>query len=321
MRYVPAVEYIMLQIDYVISDSSNRYAFVSDLSNWNNAVFPARRKEWIKRTGKLTPTDAFMLERFGAIHKASDPLFFLTFSDSRYPDPWRMVGKKIGPQKTRELKNILDYFATRFQRIWETEKPKLERLRKIFIQKDIAATSTVKSIACLCGIKEKKPQRITCLLGMSAASVPDCNGWTSGNNIVLECSGWPAKRMKEIYQEIIPHELFHILLRNNGRLLKNLRELAAENESLLAKINFEGYSSRMAFEEITLSSFIPEGYLIHKKINPARRKLKDFQAVRKRFAYLLRDEAKKYVTTGKPIDKAYLGKAMSEIKGANVILF
>jgi hypothetical protein len=307
----------MPQIDYVVSNLSNRYAFVSDLSNWNNAVFPTRRKEWIKRTGKLTPTDISMLKKFSVVHKTSDPLLFLLFSDPRYPDPWRAVSGKIGSQKTQELGNIIEYFDARFQRIWKTEKPRLERLRKIFIQKDIAATTIVKGITRLCGIKERNTERITCLLGVSASSVPDCNGWTSGNVIVLECSGWPAKRMKEIYKEIIPHELFHILLRNNNRLLKNLRELAAENESSLAKINFEGYSSRMAFEEIILSSFIPEGYLIHKKIELPRRKPKDFQAVRRQFAYLLRDEAKKYVIAKKPIDKAYLEKVMSEIKGAN----
>ena len=156
---------------------------------------------------------------------------------------------------------------------------------------------------------------------MSASSVPDCNGWTSGNSIVLECSGWPVKRTQEIYQEITPHELFHILLRNNGRLLKNLRELAAENELALAKINLEGYSSRMAFEEIILSSFIPEGYLIHKKIEPPQKKPKDFQAIRQQFAYLLQDEAKKYVAARKSIDEAYLEKAMSEIKFVNALDF
>ena len=307
----------MLQIDYIISDISNRYAFVSDLSNWNNAVFPMRRKEWIKRTGKLKSGDLLVLEKFSAIHKTSDPLLFLVFFDPRYPDPWKIVTKKIGSQKAEELNDTLDHFNARFQEVWKTEKPKLERLRKRFIQKDIAATPTVQNITSLCGIKGKSAQRITCLLGMSASSVPDCNGWTSGNNIILECSGWPAKRMKEIHQEVIPHELFHILLRSNSRLLKNLRELAAENEPSLAKINFEGYPSRMAFEEIILSSFIPEGYLIHRKIEILGKKPKDFQMVRRQFAYLLRDEAKKYVIAGKPIDRAYLERAMEEIKGAN----
>jgi len=85
----------------------------------------------------------------------------------------------------------------------------------------------------------------------------------------------------------------------------------------LTKINFEGYSSRMAFAESDNSSFIPEGYLTHKKLEPPRRKPKDFQAIRQQFAFLLQGEAKKYVTERKPIDKAYLEKAMSEIKGAN----
>ena len=307
----------MLQIGYEISDISNRYAFVSDLSNWNGAVFQPRRKEWIRRTGKLISADILMLKKFGEIHKASDPLLFLIFFDPRYPDPWRMVGKKIGPRKTKELKNILDYFHPRFQKIWKIERPKLERSRKKFTSKNVATTSTVKKVMRLCGIKEKNTHRISCLLGMSASSVPDCNGWTSGDVIVLECSGWPAKRTKEIYQEIVPHELFHILLLNNNRLLKDLRELAAENESSLAKINFEGYSFRMAFEEIILSSFIPEGYLIHKRISPPRRKPKDFQAVRQQFAYLLQDEAKKYVVAQKPIDKDYLENAMGEIKRAD----
>ena len=308
---------IQVDLDYRISDISNRYSFVSDLSNWNNAVFPKRRKEWIKRTGKLTSDDLLFLEKFSAIHRTSDPLLFLIFFDPQYPDPWQMIAKKIGTQKEEELKDILDYFDVRFQKIWRTEKPKLEKLRRRFIRRDISATATVKNIVRLCGIKGKSTQRIACFLGMSALSVPDCNGWTSDNNIVLECSGWPVKRTKEIYQEIIPHELFHILLRNNNRLLKKLRELAAENEPSLAKINFEGYSSRMAFEEIILSSFIPEGYLIHKRIEPLDKKPKDFQMVRQKFAYLLRDEAKKYVTAGKSIDRAYLERVMREIKGAN----
>lgn len=307
----------MIRIDYLISETSNRYSFVSDLSNWNNTVFPARRKEWIKRTGKLTRDDLLALKKFSTLHKTSDPLLFLLFFDSRYSNPWKMVSKKIGYQKEKELKNILDYFDARFQKLWKVEKPKLETFRIKFMRSNISTGTTIKNIARLCGIKGKRMQRIACFLGMGASSVPDANGWTSDNTIVLECSGWPVKRTKEIHQEIIPHELFHILLRNNNRLLKKLRELAAENEPSLAKINFEGYSSRMAFEEIILSSFIPEGYLIHKKIKPLGRKPKDFQMVRRQFAYLFRDEAKKYVTAEKSIDETYLERAMKEIKGAN----
>lgn len=73
----------------------------------------------------------------------------------------------------------------------------------------------------------------------------------------------------------------------------------------------------MVLEEIVLSSFIPEGYLIHKKVEPPRQGQKDFQAVRQHFAYLLQDEAKKYVTAGKSIGKAYLEKVMGEIDTAS----
>ena len=108
----------MLQIGYAISEISNRYAFVSDLSNWNGAVFPSRRKEWIRRTGKLMAADTFMLKKFGAIHKTADPLLFLVFFDPRYSDPWQKVSEKIGPQKTKELKKALDHFDARFLKIW-----------------------------------------------------------------------------------------------------------------------------------------------------------------------------------------------------------
>jgi hypothetical protein len=301
------------KLSYILSESSNLYSFVSDLSNWNSSVFPLRRKEWIRRTGKLTRKDSEMLKRFGAIHAASDPLLFLLFFDPHHADPLRALDKKIGKKKTSEIREILEYFHVRFYKLWPTEKAKLERMRKMLMREKIGEKSTVKSIMRLCGVKKIKDEQIFCYLNMSASSVPDCNGWTSDNVIVLECSGWPMRQFREIHREIIPHELFHILLRDNKRLLQNVRRIAAANESPLSKINFEHWSSRMVFEEIVISSFIPEGYLIHARPNRPKGKPRDFQSVRKRFAYLLRAQAMQYVTSQKAIDPHYLNGVMDQI--------
>lgn len=305
-----------INITYEISELSNLYAFVSDLSNWNLATFPARQKEWIQRTGRLTRKDIEMLKTFSDIHKSSNPLLFLLFFDSIYTDPLKILNRKIGKEKAAEIKNILDYFGPRFQKIWKAEKEKLEHTQKKFIHKDIGKKSIIKNIGRLCGLKNEIKSQITCYLGMSASTVSDCNGWTSNNVVVLECSGWPTKRLKEIYQEILPHELFHILLRNNKKILRGIQEIAATNEQLLSDINFEHWKPRMVLEELIISSFVPEGYLVHKRLNRPKKNPRDFQSVREQFAYLLSAQAKQYVLFKKEIDTKYLESAICKIKKA-----
>jgi hypothetical protein len=305
-----------IDITYETSELSNLYAFVSDLSNWNLSVFPARRKEWIQRTGRLTRKDSGILKKFSDIHKTSNPLLFLLFFDPTYANPLKILNRKIGKEKAVEIKNILDYFNPRFQKIWKVEKVKLEHIQKKLEREDIGKKSIVKDIAILCGLKKGAENKITCYLGISASTIPDCNGWTSNNIFVLECSGWPIKRLKEICQEMLPHELFHILLRNNKRLLRSIQEIAAINEQLLSDINFEHWKPRMVFEELIISSFVPEGYLIHKQQNRPKKNPRDFQSVREQFAYLLRAQAKQYVLSKKEIDIEYLENAIREIKRA-----
>jgi hypothetical protein len=72
----------------------------------------------------------------------------------------------------------------------------------------------------------------------------------------------------------------------------------------------------MVFEELIISSFVPEGYLIHKQQNRPKKNPRDFQSVREQFAYLLRAQAKQYVLSKKEIDIEYLENAIREIKRA-----
>jgi hypothetical protein len=74
----------------------------------------------------------------------------------------------------------------------------------------------------------------------------------------------------------------------------------------------------MVLEELIVSSFVPEGYLIHKRPDQPKKDPQDFQSVREQFAHLLRAQAKQYVLSKKEIDTKYLENIIREIKRAGL---
>lgn len=300
-----------INIEYKISELSNLYSFVGDLSQWSPSIFPLRKKEWIERTGALTKSDYQILNEFKKIH-IENQLLFLNFFDPKCQIPWNCIENKTGKNKSAKLKNILEYFQPRFNKIWPEEKTKLQMLKTGLEKKFNSRSKAPRKIISLCNFKEDEIN-ITSYLILSASSHPDCNCWTSENVITLECSGWPRKRFNEISDEIIPHELFHILLRKNKPLISKIRTATNENTSLLSKINLEKWKASMVLEELIISSFIPEGYLTRK--TPKKPSgIKDFQSIREEFAYLLHDKAKEYVRFQKKIDQNYIDSVIDKLK-------
>jgi len=115
----------------------------------------------------------------------------------------------------------------------------------------------------------------------------------------------------------MPHEFFHILISKNKKIKKEISMMVTKEKERINNVNKNfGLSNQMFLEELVLSSFIPEGYLLEKysKIN-INKNYKDninskdkLRVLRLYIADKMRDVAKEYVEDNKVIDKNYIEK-------------
>ena len=65
-----------MRFNIKINKLANHYLFVSELSQWNELIcHPQRKKEWIKKTGRLSTKEKVALENFSKILKEAKKLF------------------------------------------------------------------------------------------------------------------------------------------------------------------------------------------------------------------------------------------------------
>lgn len=117
---------------------------------------------------------------------------------------------------------------------------------------------------------------------------------------------------------ILAHEYFHLILKQNKKLVLQINQTVEENSSLFKKISGEGISDKMFFEELLISSFIPEGYLSEKYLNfkvaTDISNPEDLLDWRRLVAFKMCQTAKEYTNDGRQIDKEYLERLIEVIK-------
>ena len=304
----------MLNLNIKISKFSNLYSFVSDLSQWGDyKYFEYRKKEWIRKTGKLSKKENNLLLRFKNIQEKSNEhieLFFIFEKESE-------IKKKLKHVLSREdlgcIFYILSCFENRFNVIWENIEKKLLWTKERIEKKNI--DPVIVDIFSLCDINKKDRLKVDINLLISGFS--DLHGWVSGSDIAMECSGWRKKDINELINTIMPHEFFHILISKNKKIKKEISMMVTKEKERINNVNKNfGLSNQMFLEELVLSSFIPEGYLLEKysKIN-INKNYKDninskdkLRVLRLYIADKMRDVAKEYVEDNKVIDKNYIEK-------------
>ena len=304
----------------------NLYSFISHLSQWNELVcIPQRKKEWLKKTGKLTNAEKQALSEFSEIFQKAqsnlEPIFL--FNDEQ--EIWPNLIKKVGNQKTLRTQAIFKILEKKFGLIWQTENKKLKVIRESFESNEAKVKSNLLVIEKLCGLaKNQLPSQIELKLLLSSNQKEECQGWSFKEVVVLECSGWPITKINYLISNIFLHECFHIFLQKNQKLLSEIRSVVKDNQQLINKVKLKNWPAEVVFKEALISSFLPEGYLAEKflKINPikiaqdklASKKLDNFSRLRFFCALNLYPLAKEYCEQNKQIDKHYLEKAISCLK-------
>ncbi|MFH1551388.1 MAG: hypothetical protein ABIC36_00735 [bacterium] len=313
-----------MKIKIIKSELANLYLFISNLSQWNELVcIPKRKREWIKQIGKLKDEEKNLLEEFAKILQESndnlEPIFL--FSEPKMV--WLLLTKNIGKNKTRQIRLIFDFFKVKFKEIWSKDKIKINRIATAFEKKNSEIKKNLKIISGICGFKQERANdEIQVKLLLSAAN--ECQGWSFGDSVVLECSGWDFKKIDYLLNNIFLHECFHIILKKNKNLFSKFSEIIKNNRGLVKRFDFEIWGPKIIFEEILISSFLPEGYLGEvilgldiRKI--AKQKIKDKKIdnlEKLRYFCALRnyDTAKEYIDKEKVLDKSYFLKIIDCFK-------
>lgn len=315
-----------MKFDIKYSKISNLYSFISNLSQWNELVcIPQRKKKWLKKTGKLTLIEKKTLKKFCQIFQKTKFNLEIIFLFGETKKIWQTLVKKIGRRKTLEIQKILKILENKFKLIWPIENKKLKVIARSFRGKISRINSNLKIIQKVCGLTYKQlPKKVKLRLFLSSNDREDCQSWYFNETIILECSGWPVKKLDYLINNIFLHECFHLFFQKNKKLFSKSKIIVRKNRKLIDKVGLKNWPAEVIFQEALISSFLPEGYLAEKflKINSiklarqklAKKKLDKFSRLRFFCALNLYPLSKKYVEQNKPLDEFYLEKVIDCLK-------
>lgn len=296
---------------------SNLYSFLSHLSQWNELVcVPSRKREWLRRTGILLPYEQQALLRFSKIlQEAKNNLepIFLFGSPKKI---WTLVSQEVGFKNAKDLQKVFNLFKNRFEKIWEIDEKRLKRITQKFRERIQEINEHAYFIERLCGVMNAQRDYLVEFRPLLSSSKTDEYwAWSLDNTIVLECSGYPLKKIDELIFNIFLHEYFHICFQKNKSIHSRFRSMIKKQATHIQHPQLKQYTTKLIFEEALISSFLPEGYFGAKNLNlncraTAQKELKKknnntFTKLRYFCALKMYDLAKSYIEKGMVLDEIY----------------
>lgn len=309
-----------MKLKLQISKIKNMYSFISNLSQWNDLFcVKQRKKEWLAKTWPLSDIEKKSLRLFAKILRETDfdiENLFLFENDKKI---WSGLSEQIDAKQTQQLKIIFKTFEHRFEKVWKQNIKKINLIKKGISKKTEIINKNIKIIDTLCDLpsKDLSPDIIVYIL-LSSNVKEEIQGRAAGNAIALECSGWPIAKIDYLINNILLHEIFHILFKRNKHLFKKFNKIIEKNTPLLEKSKLYIWPPKIILEETLVSSFAPEGYLSEKnlKINIikeakkelAKKRIDAMTHLRNFAAIRMRDYAKDYVDNQKLLDFFFFEK-------------
>lgn len=233
------------------------------------------------------------------------------------------LSKSVGKQNADNLKRSLSPLRQTFATRWGTTSRQLILWKKYFQRNNALLLHSVSEIKKLNGVKNLTLSRIPIYL----ISIPMDEGkeinawfsWTSAKSfIVVEIpEGLPVAE-NLFHMSVLGHEFFHLIIRRNTKLFSKIDIIAQKDKTLLVRLS-DGMPPRLFFEELLVSSFLPEGYLGERDfgIKQAVRihRPKDLLGWRRSVACAMREKAKDRLEHAKIIDDKYFGSIIRALRG------
>lgn len=308
----------MINLEFKINRSANKFFFISNLSEWHFSCMPEYNRIWIKETGELNFIEKKLLKNFTKISKKYGfenkfclGLPFIIFSAKKALENTK---ENIKQEEFFILEKTFSAFEKRFSKIWKKEKIKLIESRKL-LQKQLPNMDFQKFILDIETFFEKKLNLKN--FNVRLLACPEEAGSMGGTaldkkNISIEVSRQNAAKD---YMQIIMHEIIHLLADEKIREVLLKAEIK-QNKKIAGRNIFE------TLNEMIISSLMP-GYLSEKyfKIDFGKEALnqikffKNFSDDSEKWAYLENTVihksykiAKNYIDNKKVLDQKYIAE-------------
>lgn len=313
-----------------ISQPFNEWLFVAQLCSIRSSDWLCERQsEWLEQSGgTLNEQERSLCDALGKLHKRHDSSFveiiFLEHSDDELQ---RRLESEYGNNDASIILKAIRSFAPRFELFWATALPRLELIREYLVSHVSTIDNALADVERLCGLGlDVSLLRNTPLYLAIASSHPnDLVGWfshsNSRNTFVLEfCDD--VSVVSGFLEAVIVHEMFHIGLRQNDKLMSHIHSIGAQAHDEIPVV--DDMKPERVYEEILVSSFTPEGAIAEKhfgKVMPLDKPKIDFSGgklvlLRRRVAGYLSTIAREYIDSGKTIDDDYFAALLEGIKKA-----
>ncbi len=246
----------------------------------------------------------------------------LSFYGEKEDKIWKQIEKNIGKENAKEIQNSIILLDKEFDIYWHKAYKHLLSWQQYFLDNESLFQKVILEIEKLSGINNFLISRVPIYLVSDLTSKDkEINAWFSWepkNSFIVVEIPFNLQIPKDFFPlAVLAHEFFHLILRKNKDLFLKIKKIAEENNELLIKLE-KNVSGRMFFEELLISSFIPEGYLSEKYLKTIvisfKSKPKNVLEWRKLIAYRLYKIVKQYVDNRKQINEKYLKNVIEVIK-------
>lgn len=319
-----------MKISVKISKLHNLFFFVSNLTECNVYNNPAYNKKWLANNS-LNDTEILTLKTVSGVFKKYE--LNKQFASEKDPNGvLKEVTKIIKPKKLVILKNALDLFAPRFERIWKKEEKNL-----IAIKREIENTfiASQELIDVLCTVYDQQPAKegidFFLLTNPVTKRIVSGGSGLGDNRIELECSKITKTNNKNNFlTRVALHEIIHIAFEQKikekiNKYVESPRFKNTHEKILKKTLIFKQIKSfPHIIKEMIDVSMLPEGYLGEKFFNAntheniKKRKCIKMCALKKEYydlmlfsLWYLYADAKYYCDEKKPINVEFFEKAIS----------
>ncbi|NQV00705.1 MAG: hypothetical protein HQ537_01090 [Parcubacteria group bacterium] len=247
----------------------------------------------------------------------------ISFYGKNEDEIWRQIRKSIGKQNAEQFKKAVFPIRSIFDSHWQEASNNLLLWKQYFQDNSTLFEQAILDIKKLSGVRHFELSKIPIyLISDSQSNDKDINAWfswtTKQSFVVVEIPIYLKVSNNLFPLGVLAHEFFHLMLKNNKNLVLEINQIVEKDQILLAKLPKERISNRMFFEELLVSSFIPEGYLGEKYFSVKSivniPNLKSLLIWRKLIAFKMRQIAKKYINNNRQIDKEYLNQLIKIIR-------
>jgi hypothetical protein len=282
--------------------------------------------------GRLNAKERALKEQFQEIFTDVNYDEIEAYCVSLEPENFVRISKQqLGIRRNKNLFLLLKAFRPRFNRIWERRRSRLTAIRKLLRRESPNVEAAIQDILSLCGKPKEGRFDLSAVqihLLMSSDRKGDLSGWFSQTKndikLILECSQRLTPNDRIFLQLVLLHEFFHVCLRSNQGLRDLIFKTSNSHRELFRRFS-KAVPADMFFEEMLISSFIPEGYLAHARfgsniqstphyIQKTDNEAQSMINARRFCAYRMRNMAKTYLSERKKIDASYIEAALNELK-------